>query len=691
LKNFKLAILIIQLAVALNVGFSQEKGVISGELKMWHKVTLTFDGSEASESGNPNVFMNYRLDVTFTHPASNTTLVVPGYWAADGDAANTSGEEGNVWRVHLSPSATGTWNYSVSFLQGNDVHMNKSAGTSAAFMDGETGTFEIGATDKVHPDTRSKGWLQWVGGHYPQFKGNGEYMLKVGVDGPETLLQYKDFDGQEDRHDYSPHETDWKEGDPAWAGGKGKGLIGMINYLASEEQNAFGCILNQAPNGDANGDAHPYVEKNDLTRLDVSKITQWGIVFDHGTKMGLFWHFKMTETENECAMDNCEVGRERQMFFREMIARFGHIPAMNWNLGEENGALTKPPGDQNSEQRRAMAKYFWDNDPYRHLIVLHNGRKPDDMYGDQSLLTGWSYQKSTFTECPVGVRDIVNTSAERGRPWAVSPDECGGGSGGIKKDSDGPAHDLGRKYMVWGTFMVGGWGAEMYLRNDDWYCNEFHSRDKWWDYARYALKFWKDNNIPFWQMKNMDDLSSNNNSWVFAKEGEVYVIYLKEGGSADLDVGGSAVDLDVKWYDPRAGGALQDGSVIKITGTGNQSIGNPPSEAGQDWAVLVGGNNIVGLDKSQIQANDLISPKFTYNLSTGNKVNGVITNLPSGRKAEVTVMNIQGKSIMRQSFTEFSKEGLQFTWDTSISPSGLYFVSVVVGDVSYGYKMMLEK
>jgi len=39
-------------------------GQISGELKKWHKVTLTFNGPETSETAKPNPFLYYRLNVT---------------------------------------------------------------------------------------------------------------------------------------------------------------------------------------------------------------------------------------------------------------------------------------------------------------------------------------------------------------------------------------------------------------------------------------------------------------------------------------------------------------------------------------------------------------------------------------------------------------------------------------------------
>lgn len=46
--------------------------VITGELKQWHKVTLTLDGPAAHETNQaPNPFLDYRLTVTFTHESGS--------------------------------------------------------------------------------------------------------------------------------------------------------------------------------------------------------------------------------------------------------------------------------------------------------------------------------------------------------------------------------------------------------------------------------------------------------------------------------------------------------------------------------------------------------------------------------------------------------------------------------------------
>ena len=45
--------------------------------------------------------------------------------------------------------------------------------------------------------------------------------------------------------------------------------------------------------------------------------------------------------------------------------------------------------------------------------------------------------------------------------------------------------------------------------------------------------------------------------------------------------------FEVKWYDPRNGGALQTGTVQVIPGGAVCSLGGPPKDGDQDWAILV--------------------------------------------------------------------------------------------------------
>lgn len=128
----------------LSNGVAQGQPTITGEQKQWHKITLDFNGPTRSE--NPDTFLDYRMDVTFTN--GTTSYTVPGDFAADGNAANSRATSGNVWRVHFAPDKTGTWDYSVSFRKGNNVAVshNRMAGSSGGHFDGQTGTFAVAPT-----------------------------------------------------------------------------------------------------------------------------------------------------------------------------------------------------------------------------------------------------------------------------------------------------------------------------------------------------------------------------------------------------------------------------------------------------------------------------------------------------------------------------------------------------------------
>jgi len=86
-----LILIIVGNIITQTSGNSVTKNVaVSGELEKWHTVTLTFDGPECSETDEYNLFFNYRLNVTFNHEKSGKSYIVPGYFAADGNAGMTS-------------------------------------------------------------------------------------------------------------------------------------------------------------------------------------------------------------------------------------------------------------------------------------------------------------------------------------------------------------------------------------------------------------------------------------------------------------------------------------------------------------------------------------------------------------------------------------------------------------------------
>ena len=590
---------------------------VTGPLKKWHRVTLSIEGPETSETATPNPFLDYRLDVTFTHRASGASFVVPGFYGADGNAAVTSAESGSTWFVHFTPGAEGEWDYVVSFRTGPGIatDMKPGGGKSAGEADGAKGSFAIGPTDKQAPDLRAKGRLQYVGEHYLRFAETGEWFLKCGADAPENLLAYADFDNTPNvkgrLKTWQPHLRDYSsDGDDLlWGPNRdlGKGLLGAVNYLASEGMNAFSFLTCNIDGDDRN--VFPYVLKTDLAgyqaraeqkgqmttkrwtevadplRFDVSKLAQWDRVFEYGERKGMYLHFKMLETENDHLMDGGDLGVQRKLYCRELIARFGYHLALNWNLGEETKLST--------EQIQAMAGYIATVDPYDHNIVIHtypnwHDRVYGPLLGDKSALTGVSIQTSNrqFKEVHGAVVTWVRRSAEAGKKWVVACDEPGDASFSLATDKDDPGHGMPRMNALWGTLLGGGQGVEWYFGykydESDMTCQDWRSRDLFWDQCRVALEFFRKFDVPFWKMSPQDELSPSG-AWVLATPAGdsdfQAVVQVRDGKTAKVALPDGRFSCG--WFNPRTGEGL---SGIDQTTGGTRSFKAPD---GGDWILLV--------------------------------------------------------------------------------------------------------
>lgn len=323
--------------------------------------------------------------------------------------AETSADKGKIWRVQFMPDTEGDWTYTVSFRTGEGIAISDdpNAGTSVAF-DGANGKFTVGPADPLARGFYATGMLQYVGKQYLRFAESKKWYLKGGADSPENLLAFADFDGTKPRHHYAPHAQDWRAGDPTWQGGEGKNLVGALNYLAGKGMN-FVYFLPMNVNGDGK-DVWPWTSDAERFRYDVSKLDQWEIIFRHMDRLGLMLHVVLQEQENDQLLDGGELGPERKLYFRELIARFAHHPAIEWNLGEEN---------TNTEvQQRAFAAYVRETDPYDHPIVLHTFPSPTR----QNLLGAGRREESRrpfFATRPHGTdlrrNDQVGDAFARGR------------------------------------------------------------------------------------------------------------------------------------------------------------------------------------------------------------------------------------------------------------------------------------
>lgn len=581
-----------------------------GELKRWHKLSITFNGPSTSETANPNPFSDYRLDVTFTHKNSNRSFTVPGYYAACGNAENTSCNSGNKWRVHFTPDDIGLWNWTAVFKSGTNVAIN-SGGSSGGFMDGTTGSFTISESNKTGRDFRNKdlGRLQYVGEHYLKHTGtnpnnpNGAWFLKVGADSPENRFHYVDFDGTPGNtaggnksKTWQAHVTDYNATDASaytWNSGKGKGILGSINYLHGQGANVIS-FLTWAAGGD-DGAVFPHILKGSSSdyssaskseqwnklhkdRFDVSKLAQWEKVMEYADKKGMYLHFKTMETENCEKMDGHTFGRERKLYYRELIARFAHHLALNWNLSEESTIK--------DEVVKSTINYIKNLDAYNNHIVLHTypgqqDQRYNPLIGNKSNLTGLSVQTSQ-NNVHKDIRRWVINSRNTGKKWVVANDEQGTASQGIMV-SDKQV----REKVLWATFLAGGAGVEYYsgyTSNDgDLNGQDHRKRGAKYKEGSYALSFFNTHLQPYLtEMISADNVTADNNDYVFTKEGKIYAIYRPNGGSTSLSLPSGNNKYNVQWFNPRAGGNLSAKTTL-----GNNLVALDTN----DWVALITSKN----------------------------------------------------------------------------------------------------
>jgi len=583
--------------------------VIQGQLKKWHRVTFLFEGVNTSEGDATNPFTDYRLIVTFTK--GSKSYIVHGHYAADGNAANTGADSGNKWRAYFSPDETGTWSYSVSFRTGSNINLddNLSSGTAVSPLDGETGSFTIAASDKTGDDFRAKGRLNYVGEHYLQFAETGEYYIKGGTDSPENFLAYFEFDSTKDMsnpphpaslnssnglHTYAPHVSDWNPGDPLWQSGKGKGIIGALNYLASKGVNSLYFITYNLDGGDGK-DTWMWTTSTERWRYDVSKLDQWEIVFAHMDSLGIQMHLLTQETENDGSLGgNGNLNNIRKLYYKELISRYAHHLAVLWNMGEEN--------TNTDAQRASFAQYFHEHDPYDHPVTVHNWNNTAYTFYD-GILSNPSYLQYFEVTSLQGdgnkyfrwADSLRKDSEAAGRKWVICGDE----------QTPDVLYNLSnlstlRKNTLWGNLMGGGGGVEWYFGYQDSYgfgdlqSEDFSGIATLWEQTKYALDFFH-THLPFHEMTPDSSLFTATNGfnypggYCFYKAGEVYAIYIKPGFTnvtVTLNIGTSG-DYSVKWFNPRTGGALIDGTVTTVSGGGVVSLGKNPVNDNNDWVVLV--------------------------------------------------------------------------------------------------------
>lgn len=559
---------------------------ISAQRTIWQYIEMDMQGPLLSEA--PETFLNNRMDVTFTHVKSNQNFTVPSYFAADGRAAHSSETSGNIWRTRFTPNQTGEWRYKISFRRGTDVAIasNQDAGEAATQFDGLTGNFLVTENSEALPSLSfaHKGRITHRNSHYLKH-ANGDIFFKTGAGSPENIFAFADIDGTFDNggtqfpalgsnqlHKFKSHIADWKDGDPVWQDDKGKALIGAVNYLSSVGVNAqYFVAMNVEGDGQ---DVWPWTGPENMYIFDVSKLDQWQIVMDHMDNRGIAKDFLFHETENESLLEQKEGGvffaKARKLYYREMIARFGHNLGITWNLGEESGVIgnsgASPWRDPTTaDQHKAFIEYIATLDAYDNPIVVHNWPDGEDMlYGPllgNANFAGISMQAhENYADRIVKWR---KASADAGHKWLIAVDEPLGWEFGARPDDQAVNHDLARTTVLWPIIMAGGSGVDWYFGwqnnapTSDLSNENMRSRHNLWLQSKAARDLITDI-LPLDLMRPRPDLGDN----VLAHANEIYALYSPDSMPRSINLAEMKGPLSLVEYDPKTGAKLSSNDMI---------------------------------------------------------------------------------------------------------------------------------
>ncbi len=477
-----------------------------GDFPKWSKVEIALTGPNSmGMSNSPNPF-ELGVEVTFTGPGGQT-FVVPAFY--DGNGAG--GLDGNVWKVRFSPNAVGSWSFVSS--SGNPM------------LDGYTGVYDVTAPVGCQPYTpgglpnfQCVGRLG-TGGYYLKF-ADGGYWIKGGVDDPENFLG--DAFG------------DWNAKKAA------------IDYLSSKGANSIYIITNNITPGDRN-DTWPWVGETwseaqaNSSRFNVAKLLAWEDFFTYVQSKGIVLHLVLDD-------DSAWHNYDRDLYYREMIARFAHHPALIWNVGEEANE------NYSDSEQIAFAVQIRDMDPYDHPVTVH--RKPVWPFLGNSDFHLTSIQPGDGAEDFTTVTlDDYNTividhralSASKGCPIPIMIDET------PRVTLVNSTTQLKMRSQVLYPIYLAGGNYELHYY-DIYGGGSVTPQDlqPMLDDMRRARQFIE--MLPFWQMRPGNEfLSGGSKNYAFVKLGEIYAIYLPNGGSVNVDLSQAAGTLQVKWFNPQTG------------------------------------------------------------------------------------------------------------------------------------------
>ena len=508
-----------------------------GRFAKWAKVEIALTGPESLGKGRPNPFGVF-VGGVFTSPTGKQ-YEVPGFYDGDG----RGGLDGNVWKIRFSADETGKWTFA--------------SRSKHKLLDGWKGWFTVVAVPDDALGFYRSGRLEAVGTasnqiRYLKFR-DGPYWLKAGCDDPENFLGgYENYD--------SPAK---RKAAVDYLATKGiNSLYMMTHNISGDDKDVWPWL------GDTAREAMSNAGKD--ARFDVAKLDQWRQLFEHMQARGVVVYLVL---EDDSAWKKYDHSR----YYRELIARFGDLPALIFNFNEEYNENYSLP------DALTFMRQLKDMDPYDHPRGIHNVNHPNDQYVDAPQIDFTSIQigspgrhSGVMMHNGLSIAWINRCKSRQKRILMVGFDE------------GRPEED---RRAWWSAYLGGGvWEAHVLGPYD----RPMSAWENVWTELGGTRVFME--SLPFWEMAPSNDLVKSGTAFCLATPGKVYALYLPEGGSVTIELPpGQAYDY--AWWKTtngkdgrfqnagRAGGGRQE-FIAPDTGDWALRIVKEQGYAGNDQAVI---------------------------------------------------------------------------------------------------------
>jgi hypothetical protein len=286
-------------------------------------------------------------------------------------------------------------------------------------------------------------------------------------------------------------------------------------------------------------------------RFDIAKLDGWLTIFEYMQTKGIAVYIILED-------DSCWTGYDHARYYRELVARFGHLPALLFNLGEEYDEAN------NWSDVTFWAEALTAIDPYDHPIAVHGAHSSTNYVYETNLsFTSLQTSYSDGTEHNADVIDWINSCKNLNQRILV-----------VNIDEGRPI--LKRKSW-WSAYMGGGvWEAHVSKPYD----RPMSTWEKTWHELGGARSFME--TLPFWEMEPSNHLVVSGSAFCLAKEGECYALYLPSGGTVRVNLS-AGTQYSYGWWNPANGidGSFQDEGVVN---GGGQEFVAPGSG---DWVLRI--------------------------------------------------------------------------------------------------------